>query len=99
DTEYHTVSDGDGPVHALDAALRKALIPCYPALEKVTLVDYKVRILDPDRATTATTRVTIHARAGSEWWSTVGCSENIIDASIQALCECFELFILKSGAE
>ena len=66
-----------------------------PELSEVTLADYKVRILDPDKATAATTRVTIHARAGSEWWSTVGCSDNIIEASIQALSESFELFLLR----
>lgn len=95
DEIFHTVSDGDGPVHALDAALRKALLPRYPQLSDVKLVDYKVRILDPDRATAATTRVTIHARADGQWWSTVGCSDNIIEASIFALSDSFELYLLR----
>lgn len=89
----HTVSDGDGPVHALDCALRKALLPSYPQLEKVKLVDYKVRILDSDKATAATVRVVIEAACGKERWSTVGCSENIIEASCQALSESMELFL------
>lgn len=93
----HTVAEGDGPVHALDLALRKALLPFFPELGEVKLVDYKVRILDPENATGATTRVVIEAASGEKRWSTVGCSENIIEASCQALCESMELCL--SGSQ
>jgi 2-isopropylmalate synthase len=92
---FHTASEGRGPVHALDQALRKALLPAYPHLSTVRLADYKVRILDPDQATDATTRVIIEAATGEERWSTVGCSQNIIDASYQALADSLELFLLR----
>lgn len=92
---FHTASEGNGPVHALDRALRKALLPSYPELEPVRLADYKVRILDPDQATDATTRVIIEAACDDERWSTVGCSQNIIDASCQALADSLELYLLR----
>ena len=92
---FKTWADGDGPVHALDQALREALAPAYPELSKVKLGDYKVRILNPDKATAATTRVTIEATSDGEWWTTVGCSHDIIAASFQALTDSFELFLLK----
>jgi 2-isopropylmalate synthase len=92
---FHTASEGKGPVHALDQALRKALLPSYPNLEHVRLADYKVRIIDPDVATEATTRVVIEATSGDDRWSTVGCSPNIIDASYQALADSLELFLLR----
>ena len=98
DQRFHTAADGDGPVHALDRALRKALIPCYPELEQVRLADYKVRILDPEKATDAITRVLIEAARGEERWSTVGCSQNIIEASTQALVDSLELFLLRQKA-
>ena len=91
----HTASDGDGPVHALDAALRKSLRPAIPEIDSVHLTDYKVRILDPDNATAAITRVLIEASAGEARWTTVGCSENIIEASLDALCDSLEYFIRK----
>ncbi|MBU6454959.1 MAG: citramalate synthase [Cyanobacteria bacterium REEB67] len=91
----HTASEGHGPVHALDQALRKALLPAYPQVATVRLADYKVRILDPDQATDATTRVVIEAACGEERWSTVGCSQNIIDASCEALMDALELFLLR----
>jgi 2-isopropylmalate synthase len=94
-TVQHTVAEGAGPVHALDLALRKALVPSYPELEHVHLVDYKVRILDPEEATEALTRVLIEAAAGEERWGTVGCSANIIEASSQALADSLELFLLR----
>lgn len=94
---FHTASEGRGPVHALDLALRKALLPAYPDLNEVRLADYKVRILDPDQATDATTRVFIEATSGDERWSTVGCSQNIIDASCQALADSLELFLLRKS--
>lgn len=92
---FHTASEGNGPVHALDQALRKALQPSYPEIDDVRLADYKVRILDPDAATEATTRVVIEATTGELRWSTVGCSTNIIDASYQALADSLELFLLR----
>lgn len=90
-----TAAEGGGPVHALDQALRKALLPAYPHLSGVHLADYKVRILDPDQATDATTRVVIEAACGEDRWSTVGCSQNIIEASCQALMDALELFLLR----
>ncbi|MCS7059672.1 MAG: citramalate synthase [Anaerolineae bacterium] len=86
----HTAAEGDGPVNALDRALRKALLPHYPQLVDVRLADYKVRILDSDSATAATTRVTIDTRCGTRTWTTVGCSANIVDASWQALADSLE---------
>ena len=91
----HTAAEGRGPVHAIDLALRKALIPHYPSLEAVRLADYKVRILDPDNATDATTRVLIEATCEGNSWSTVGCSPNIIEASYQALSDSLELYLLR----
>ena len=94
----HTAAEGDGPVHALDLALRKALLPYYPQFKNVRLVDYKVRILDREMATSATTRVLIEAAHGETRWSTVGCSVNIIEASTQALADSLELFLLRENA-
>ena len=91
----HTVAEGNGPVNALDAALRKALLDVYPQLSGVQLVDYKVRILDGDNATAATTRVLIDTRQGTRQWSTVGASANIIEASWQALADSMEYALLK----
>ena len=81
----HTASDGDGPVNALDNALRKALLRFYPEISLIKLVDYKVRVLDEKEGTGAKVRVIIQSGDGSESWSTVGVSENIIEASFQAL--------------
>jgi 2-isopropylmalate synthase len=81
----HTASDGDGPVNALDNALRKALLRFYPEISLIKLVDYKVRVLDEKQGTGAKVRVMIQSGDGSESWSTVGVSENIIEASFQAL--------------
>jgi 2-isopropylmalate synthase len=90
----HTVAEGNGPVNALDAALRKALIDVYPQLSGVTLTDYKVRILDSENATAATTRVLIDTRSGTRSWSTVGASANIIEASWRALTDSMEYALL-----
>jgi len=90
----HTVAEGNGPVNALDAALRKALVDVYPQLGGIKLVDYKVRILDGENATAATTRVLIDTRHGSRTWSTVGASTNIIEASWQALTDSMEYALL-----
>jgi len=86
----HTVAEGNGPVNALDRALRKALLPHYPQLADIQLVDYKVRILDGDAATASTTRVIIDTRNGHSAWSTVGASTNIIESSWQALADSME---------
>jgi 2-isopropylmalate synthase len=86
----HTAAEGTGPVHALDAALRKALIPKYPALANFRLADYKVRILNGDQGTGAITRVLIDTHNGAQHWSTVGASANIIEASWRALADSFE---------
>lgn len=83
----HTVADGDGPVNALDGALRKALTRFYPMISSVTLSDFHVRILDPEEATAATTRVLIESTDGRESWRTVGVSPNIIEASWEALAD------------
>jgi len=93
----HTAAEGTGPVHALDRALRKALLPHYPGLADVRLADYKVRILDPEAATGARTRVLIEAAHGEERWSTIGVSENIIEASGQALADSLELKLLRDA--
>ena len=92
----HTAAEGTGPVHALDCALRKALVPHYPELAEVRLADYKVRILDPQAATGAQTRVLIEAAREGERWSTIGVSRNIIEASGQALADSLELFLLRA---
>ena len=95
----HTAADGNGPVNALDAALRKALRAFYPAIDDVHLVDYKVRILDGDAATAARTRVIINSQDGARTWSTMGSDTNIIAASAAALADSLEYAIWKSGAE
>jgi 2-isopropylmalate synthase len=86
----HTVAEGNGPVNALDRALRKALLPHYPQLADVQLSDYKVRIVDGDAATSAMTRVIIDTKNSHSAWSTVGSSTNIIESSWQALADSME---------
>ena len=86
----HTAADGNGPVNALDTALRKALAPIYPSIDDFQLVDYKVRILNGNDGTGATTRVLIDTRNGHHYWSTVGASANIIEASWFALADSIE---------
>ncbi|MFN8623976.1 MAG: citramalate synthase [Chloroflexota bacterium] len=96
----HTAADGNGPVNALDAALRKALGAFYPVLDGVHLVDYKVRILDGSTAATAArTRVVIDSAMGERTWSTMGSAGNIIAASAAALVDSLEYAIWKGGAE
>jgi 2-isopropylmalate synthase len=95
----HTAADGNGPVNALDAALRKALRAFYPELDGVHLYDYKVRIIDSGAATAAKTRVTIESTDGSLEWSTMGSDTNIIAASATALGDSLEYAIWKRGAE
>jgi 2-isopropylmalate synthase len=94
-----TVAEGNGPVSALDAALRKVLLPVFPQLADLRLVDYKVRILDPKAATAAVTRVMIESADGHGLrWSTVGVSANVIDASFNALHDSITYKLLRDGA-
>jgi 2-isopropylmalate synthase len=98
--EEHTAADGDGPVHALDNALRKALERFYPQLHGIRLTDFKVRVVDaPSQATAASVRVMIESRAGADTWTTVGVHTNIIEASWQALVDGVEYGLLKSLGE
>jgi 2-isopropylmalate synthase len=90
----HTAAEGNGPVNALDAALRKALCDVYPALSAVRLSDYKVRILGGENGTAAGVRVLIDSEDGRCRWSTVGASTNIIEASWQALADSMEYALL-----
>ena len=91
-----TVAEGNGVVNSLDIALRKALMPFYPEIAEVSLVDYKVRILDGHDATAAKTRVLIVSAHGGETWGTVGVSENIIEASWIALVDGIDLFLQRN---
>ncbi len=92
----HTVAEGDGPVNALDKALRQALSRFYPQLKGVHLADYKVRVVNPQASTAAKVRVSIESTDGKDVWSTVGVSENIIEASWQALSDAVGYKLLKS---
>ena len=91
----HTVSEGDGPVNALDTALRGALQEFYPVISQVRLVDYKVRILDSRTGTAAKTRVIIESTDGRDTWGTVGVDDNIIEASWEALVDAVEYKLFK----
>jgi 2-isopropylmalate synthase len=91
----HTVAEGDGPVNALDSALRAALTQFFPQIKRVQLTDYKVRILDSVAGTAATTRVLIESSDGKEEWGTVGVNENIIEASLQALTDSMEYWLMR----
>ena len=94
------VADGNGPVNALDTALRKALVPLYPQLEDMRLVDFKVRILTPQAGTRAVTRVMIEsADSQGRRWNTIGVSTNVIDASFNALHDGITWKLFKDGAE
>jgi 2-isopropylmalate synthase len=95
-TSEYTVAEGDGPVNALDAALRQALRPFYPAIDSIKLDDYKVRIINGQEGTAAGTRVLIDSTDGHEHWGTVGVSDNIIEASWLALVDSFEYKLRKS---
>jgi 2-isopropylmalate synthase len=90
DKIMHTAAEGNGPVNALDAALRKALEEVYPLLKEVRLDDYKVRILDSESGTLASVRVLIDTKNGTRRWSTVGASTNIIEASWRAVADSLE---------
>ncbi len=96
--DFYTVADGNGPVNALDHALRQALAPTYPTLARMELVDYKVRILSPEAGTAAVTRVIIEsADDEGRVWQTVGVSGNIIDASYDALHDAITYKLLLDG--
>jgi 2-isopropylmalate synthase len=94
-----TAAEGNGPVNALATALQKALVGDYPVLDTVRLTDYKVRILDSKTGTGASTRVLIDFQSGSEAWTTVGASTNIIEASWRALADSMEYALLRLGQE
>ncbi|HVY12807.1 MAG TPA: alpha-isopropylmalate synthase regulatory domain-containing protein, partial [Alphaproteobacteria bacterium] len=97
---YHTVADGNGPVNAMDKALRKALEPVYPALVRMHLTDYRVRILHANDGSGAMPRVWIESallKDSETHWATVGVSTNIIDASFDALGDSYEYFLLREG--
>ena len=91
--QRHEVAEGDGPVNALDAALRKALSEVYPALSQMHLLDYKVRVINAQEGTAAKVRVSIESTDGDAVWGTVGVSENVIEASWLALADSFHHFL------
>jgi 2-isopropylmalate synthase len=93
----HTAAEGDGPVNALDLALRKALLEYYPSVEKVKLVDYKVRILEESTGTESQVRVLIESSDGDKEWRTVGGSTNLIEASWLALADGLEWWLVKNN--
>ena len=93
----HTAAEGDGPVNALDNALRKALKDFYPTLSKMHLSDFKVRVLDEKSGTAARVRVLIQSQDEKDTWSTIGVHENIIEASWQALVDSIEYKLLKDN--
>ncbi|MDR1518918.1 MAG: citramalate synthase [Planctomycetota bacterium] len=96
--EFHTVSEGPhGPVSALDLALRKALSPVYGFVEALRLTDYRVHIVDAMAASAASVRVVIQSREGRDGWGTLGVSENILDASCQALVDSFQYLVMRHG--
>jgi 2-isopropylmalate synthase len=99
DAVQHTVSEGDGPVNALDGALRKALVPYFPRLEEMHLADYKVRVVNAREGTAARVRVVIESRDGEDVWGTVGVSENIVEASWLALADAIEYKLFKDEDE
>jgi 2-isopropylmalate synthase len=95
----HEVAEGDGPVNALDAAMRKALHGSFPNLAKLHLVDYKVRVINSEAATAAGVRVVIESQDENDVWGTVGVSENVIEASWIALVDSFEYKLWKDEEE
>jgi 2-isopropylmalate synthase len=95
DEVMHTAAEGNGPVNALDQALRKALLPFYPSLAQVKLVDYKVRILEESTGTGSGVRVLIDSTDGEHEWRTMGSSTNIIEASWLALADSMEYWLGK----
>ena len=98
DSVRHEVAEGDGPVNALDAALRKALEAAFPVLSKMHLLDYKVRVINAQEGTAAKVRVSIESTDGDRVWGTVGVSENVIEASWLALTDSFHHFLTAAAA-
>ena len=98
DERVLATAEGNGPVNALDAALRKAIGPAYPALSHVHLTDYKVRVLDTSRGTEAVTRVLVDTTDGERTWTTIGVSPNVIEASWEALEDSVVHGLLHAGA-
>ena len=94
-----TAAEGEGPVNAIDNALRKALTKFFPQINEMALVDFKVRVIDGGGATAAKVRVQIESRDSREIWSTIGVSENIIEASWQALVDSFQYKLLKESSK
>jgi 2-isopropylmalate synthase len=94
DKTRHTAAEGNGPVNALDAAVRKALGEFYPGIQRIRLLDYKVRILDGAAGTAASTRALIESSDGEQIWRTVACSTDIIEASWLALADSLEFWLL-----
>ena len=92
-----TAGEGHGPVDALNQALHQALVRFYPTITEMALTDYRVRILDPEEATAAKTRVLIESSDAKHTWGTVGVSENIIEASWQALLDSVEYKLSADG--
>ncbi len=97
DEILHTAAEGNGPINALDIAARKALVSIWASLDKATLADYKVRILDGHDATAASVRVLIESTDGERYWTTVGASTDIIEASWLALADALEFAIIKNS--
>jgi 2-isopropylmalate synthase len=95
DKLFHTAAEGNGPVNALDAAVRKALVEFYPNIHAIHLVDYKVRIIDSEAGTAAVTRVLIESKDGDDTWTTVGSSTDIIEASWLALSDSLEYWLTR----
>ncbi|MDD3363534.1 MAG: citramalate synthase [Syntrophomonas sp.] len=95
DETFHTAAEGDGPVNALDNSLRKALTEVYPEISEMHLTDYKVRVLDGKQGTAARVRVLVESSNPTEKWSTVGVSENIIEASWQAIVDSINYMLMK----
>ncbi|MBG82019.1 MAG: citramalate synthase [Chloroflexi bacterium] len=93
----HTAAEGDGPIAALDGALRKALIDAYPEINAIRLTDYKVRVVNEGAGTGAAVRVMIESADNKDVWHTVGASTNILEASWQALNDSFEWWLFKNG--
>jgi 2-isopropylmalate synthase len=99
DETEQTVADGDGPVNALDKALRKVLLHFYPAIRSIRLIDYKVRVLEEKSGTSAKVRVLIESSDGQKSWGTVGVSTNIIEASLQALNDSINYYLFNSRSK
>ncbi|HEY4824111.1 MAG TPA: alpha-isopropylmalate synthase regulatory domain-containing protein, partial [Solirubrobacteraceae bacterium] len=96
---YVRTAEGNGPVHALDRALRDALVEIYPRLRHIDLVNFKVRILDETKGTGAITRVLLDASDGDQVWGSIGVSENVIEASWEALVDSLEFGMRVAGRQ